>query len=107
MGNKFVALSNTNSLKCSTDADCYVAFATSGVAAATTAADKAKRCCYFYGIRNAPIGTGKATGDAFLLAAKTAYGVQNTLENILIIVFSITQPSSPASSTHLLVNTIK
>ena len=80
MGNKMVALTGTNSLKCSKDADCYVAFATAGVVAATTTAEKAKRCCYVYGVQKAPEGTNKATGDAYLLAAKTAYGVPNTVD---------------------------
>ena len=79
MGTRFVDLSGTNSLKCSTDADCYVAFTTGGVAAATTGAEKAKRCCYYYGITDGPHGTNKYVGDANLLALKTTYGVTITV----------------------------
>ena len=78
MGAKFVTLTGTNTLKCTKDADCYVAFSAANESAATSDTQKAKRCCWYYGVKKAPEGTNKAAGDTVLLSAKTAYGVPNT-----------------------------
>ena len=71
----FGGTANTD-LGCKADADCYKALG--GIAAATTTADKAKRCCMYWEVVTAPSGTNKATGDTELLAYKTSYGLPTT-----------------------------
>ena len=58
MGNTtFVATSAAASKSCTKDIDCMGADTANGVAAATTATDKAKRCCLYYLYSRAPTGT--------------------------------------------------
>ena len=86
MGATFVTLATTSTygLKCTTDADCNVAksdFNGLAYAAATTDAEKAKRCCWRYEVSKLASGDNKTTGEADLLLAKTYYGVPNTINN--------------------------
>ena len=58
MGTTFQSNTATSfQVGCSKDADCYAASTTPYVVAATTTADKAKRCCMYFGYITAPTGT--------------------------------------------------
>ena len=59
MGNNptYVKYTGTKELSCEKDADCYVMWANAGVTAATTPAEKEKRCCRHIGVVAEPTGT--------------------------------------------------
>ena len=83
MGAKFTSLITSPapltqpSLKCAKDSDCYGEYtlASTTIAAATTDAEKAKRCCAYTELTKAPSGANQAVGDAVLLAASLITGV--------------------------------
>tara|TARA_B110001450_G_C17413567_1_gene396805 strand:+ start:207 stop:587 length:381 start_codon:yes stop_codon:yes gene_type:complete len=61
MGASFTANTSVFVKSCNLDADCYEASSTPIFAAATTDADKKKRCCLSMGYESTPVGTGVTT----------------------------------------------
>ena len=65
MGASYQANTSTLSVTCTKDADCYAASTIASVSAATTTAEKAKRCCMYLGMTTIPSGTSSemSNGD--------------------------------------------
>ena len=81
MGNVFqYNTATTKTLSCEKDADCYVASSALSIAAATTTAEKAKRCCMHLGFRKYPAGTQAQITNGSLSAASMSvhYGMPAT-----------------------------
>ena len=78
MGGTYVANTSSFSSQCTKDADCYAAVSSLSVAAATTDAEKKKRCCQYMGYTTAPDqGTAaqKALGATTQLSLNLNYGL--------------------------------
>ena len=93
----FEGVANTD-LGCAADADCYKALG--GLAAATTDADKKKRCCMFWGVSTAPSGVNQSVGDAEILSLTSAYGLPTTAGEAT----KYCQPDYPTYIANLKVN---
>ena len=80
MGVIYQQNSSSSAVTCTKDADCYAAstiYSNGAVSAATTTAEKAKRCCMYFGMTTIPSGTSSemSNGDLDANLMKLYYGM--------------------------------
>ena len=88
MGVIYQKNTSSSAVTCTKDADCYAAstiYNDGAVSAATTTAEKAKRCCMYFGMTTIPSGTGKANGDLSANLLALNWGLPLNIESYTTI----------------------
>ena len=88
MGVIYQQNSSSSAVTCTKDADCYAAstiYTNGAVSAATTTAEKAKRCCMYFAMTTEPSGTNKTSGDFSAAFLNLSWGLPLNTESYTTI----------------------